>query len=343
MKNKHKYMLSAIIFIILILITYFFIFHNYDINVLIASLKATNPRFVMMAVVCVFLYLFFESLFLKRIIYHLGYKIGFYNTFGYVLTEKYFSAITPSSMGGQPIQMLEMHRDKIGIHIGSIIVLLNTMMYKVALVVIATLGFILYKNELFSLNSLFNWLVLIGYLTTIFVIIFFGLLIYSPKIVSGLEKLLKKIVSKLKFLKKRELINLKISKSLKDYQRCAKITKEKPIIFLESFILLFFQRFFILAVSYFIYRAFGLNSFNLGELIAFQACITLGSDLIPTPGGVMANEGLVLVANQFIYGESLALSAMLLLRTINFYLLVLISAILYFVFHHLKRLPAEKI
>ena len=82
---------------------------------------------------------------------------------------------------------------------------------------------------------------------------------------------------------------------------------------------------------------------SIFEVIAFQVCITLGSDFMPFPGGVVVSEGLLLQANQIIYGASLATSGMMLLRGISFYLLVIFSFIFYMCFHFLKRKKAQKL
>ena len=102
------------------------------------------------------------------------------------------------------------------------------------------------------------------------------------------------------------------------------------------------QRLSILGISYVIYLAFGLNTLSFFEVIAFQVCITLGSDFMPFPGGVVVSEGLLLQANQIIYGSALATSGMMLLRGISFYLLVLFSFIFYLIFHFVKRKKAIK-
>ena len=338
-----KYVLSAILFVVLIILTYVFVLKGCDFNLLIESIKNTNPFFVFLTILCVFGYVFFGSLFLKRILWYFGSKVSFYHTFGYIFTEIYFSAITPSNMGGQPVQMIEMKKDKISYQSSSVLVLFNTMMNRIVLIFIATIFFIIFNKEIFNINPFYNWVVILGYITTILVILLFAALIYSKKIANLLLKLSNYLIDHLKLIKNKDKLKNKLTKSLKEYQSCSKITKEKPKLVMESFIILFLQRVSLLLASYTIYKAFGLNEYGILLIMAFQVCVTLGSDLMPTPGGVMINEGLLLSVNNMLYGESLALSGMLLLRSFNFYFLVIISALLYFVFHYIKRKPASDI
>lgn len=342
MKNIKKYVFSAILFVLLILGTYYFILKDYSLSQFFDSLLNCSPWFILGAFLLLASYAFFHSLYLKRMLKHLGYKISWYQALGYVFTEVYFSAITPSSMGGQPVQMMEMNRDGIPYRINSVVILLNTLIYKLALVTLAILGLIFYSQELFSFNTLFNWLVLLGFGTTILVMIGFFVLIYSKKTMEKVIQLVLFFLKKLKY-KKVEEKEKKLKESLKEYQECAAFTKRHPLILLESYLILLCQRISILSISYVIYLSFGLREMSIFEVVAFQVCITLGSDFMPFPGGVVVSEGLLLQANQVIYGEALATSGMMLLRGISFYLLVIFSFIFYMCFHFLKRKKASRI
>lgn len=342
MKNIKKYVFSAILFVLLILGTYYFILKDYSIQEFLASLKNCNPFILMWAFVLLISYAFFHCLYLKRMFYHLGYKISWYQALGYIMTEVYFSAITPSSMGGQPVEMIEMSKDKIPYRVNSVVILLNTLIYKVALVFLAIIGFLFFSQKLFTFNTLFNWLVLLGFVTTLLVMLLFFLLIYSEKLMYRIIQFVLKILKKFKVKNVAER-EAKLKESLKEYQECAKFTKKHPKILLEAFVILLLQRISILSISYVIYLSFGLNEMSIFEVIAFQVCITLGSDFVPFPGGVVVSEGLLLQANQIIYGTVLATSGMMLLRGISFYLLVIFSFIFYLFFHFVKRRKAVKI
>lgn len=342
MKNIKKYVFSAVLFVLLIFGTYYFILKDYSFQDFLLSLKKCDPSVLIWAFVLLVSYAFFHCLYLKRMFFHMGYRISWYQALGYIMTETYFSAITPSSMGGQPVEMIEMSKDKIPYRVNSVVILLNTLIYKVALIFLAIIGFLFFSQKLFTFNTLFNWLVLLGFVTTILVMFLFVLLIYSEKLMYKIIQLVLKVLKKLKVKSVTER-EAKLKESLRDYQECAKLTKKHPKILIEAFIILLLQRISILSISYVIYLSFGLHEFSIFEVIAFQVCITLGSDFMPFPGGVVVSEGLLLQANQIIYGTLLATSGMMLLRGISFYLLVIFSFIIYLFFHFIKRRKAVKI
>jgi len=338
--KQKKYIWSILLFLVLFFGTYYFVFKGYSFQQFMDSLQHCNPVYLLAGCGCMFLWAFFEAMYLKRMCYHLGYKINWYQAFGYVFTECYFSAVTPSSIGGQPVQMVEMSKDGIPYRVNSVVILLNTLIYKLALITLAIFGFIFYANKLFSFNNVFNWLVILGFVTTILLMICFVILIYSKKIMYWLVKFVIFLLKKVHFIKDVEEKEQKLNQSLKDYQECAKFTRKHPSVLLEAYIVLILQRISILVISYIIYRSFGLSDLSVFEIMAFQVCITLGADFMPFPGGVMVSEGLILEANKLIYGSSLATSGMILLRSISFYGIVIFSLLCYLIFHFVKRSKA---
>ncbi len=339
MKNK-KYVLSVLLFLLLLFGTYYFILKDYSVKDFLEAMSHCNFLYLLLGFVCLFLYIFFASLYLKRMAFHFGKRINWYQAFGYLFTEVYFSAITPSSLGGQPVQMVEMNKDGIPYHINSVVVLLNSLLYKVVLIFLAIVSFLFYGKLLFSQGRLFSILVILGFITTILVIFLFFALIYSQKLVPKIAHFSFLFLEKIHLLKKRDELEDKLSLAMRDYSFCASVTKTQKIIVGEAFVILFVQRLSLLLISYMIYLSFGLTQFSVFEILAFQICITLASDFVPFPGGVVVSEGLLLQINQWIYGCMFATSGMILLRGISFYILVIFSGIFYLFFHFIKRKKA---
>lgn len=234
--------------------------------------------------------------------------------------------------------MYEMNKDGIMFRTSGVVVLLNTILYKVALIILAIILIPIYFNEIFNISTLFNILIILGIIINILVIIFFLAMVYSKQI---LPKIIKKIINfgnKIHIIKDKEKIIKKFEDALKDYKKCANITKEKPIILLEGLIYMILQRLSLLTISYFIYISFGLNYFSYLELITFQICIILASDFVPLPGGIGISENLILKINSFIYGTFLATSGMILFRGISFYIFIAFGGLFYFIFHFRKKI-----
>ena len=336
MKIK-KYLLSILLMLSLLIITYFVILKDCDFNLLISSIKNTNPWYLLLACISIFMYITMGSLLIKCILKYFKHHINMYQAFGYHFTEVYFSSITPSYVGGQPVQMYEMKKDGISYEESSLIIFFTNMLNRLVLIILASILFIIYFKEIFGISTLYNILIGVGYVSTLLIIFLFASLIYSKKIANLVLKIVCFFIDRFKFIKNKNDKKDKFKEMIKNYQACAKITKENPKLIIESFIITFFQRIFLLLTSYLVYLAFGLSKYSLLLVITFQICVTLGSDLMPTPGGVMVNEGLLLGINKLLYGKALALSGMIMQRSLNFYILIIISGIFYIIFHFRKK------
>lgn len=339
MKKIRRYFLSIGIFVVLFFITFLYIFKQYSFEEFLNTLASCNKWYILGAFFMLLIYLALGAQFMKKLFQAFGVKISFFQSLCYNCIEVYFSAVTPSSTGGQPVEAYYMSKDSIPYRKSTVVILLNTVLYKTAIVLLGIIGMLLFPALIFQNGWLFTTLMLGGLFINIFVIFFFSCLIYSkklpPKILNAGINLLSflHLLTKEQKKKKQE----EIESVMKDYHACAEFTKSHPEVIGKSFFLILLQRISLFLISIFIYKSFGLNEYNLIAIFFLQVAITQATDCVPFPGGVMAGESLTYQINTLIYGSTLACSSMLLLRGISFYTLVLISSIL-FVIYHFKTL-----
>ena len=341
MKLKRN-LISTGIFLLLLFLAYYFVFRNYSLNEFFETLKGCRPGFFLDAILCVCGFVFFEALFFKVIFKKLGYKISWYKSLGYVFTEIYFSAITPSSTGGQPIQMIEMSKDKIPYRVSSIVVFINTLFYKMALLLIVIIGFLVFFDEVMNFSNVFKITAILGFILTLALVLFFIFLIFSKKVMKGVLKLIIKVSGLRKSVNKEELTE-RYRVALDEYSEVAKYIKGNKKTLLITFIIIFMQRLSLLLVSFFVYKSFNVEGISLFYAITIQALLTIAADFIPLPGGVIISEGLFIEVNKILNISSIASGVTIVFRAISFYALVLVSLLYFLVFHFVKRKPAEKI
>jgi hypothetical protein len=327
----------------LIFFAYCFVFKDYSFSKFVNAFYECKHSYLILAVLCIGFWVFFESLFLKIIFKKLDYKISWYQALGYVFTEAYFSLVTPGSSGGQPVQMYEMSRDKIPCRISSIVVFVNTMFYKLSLVIVVLLALIINFKDFLHFSSIFKIMVMIGLIVNLVIITSFVLLIYTKKLIRGITKTITKVLVKLRFIKNIDEFNEKINESIEDYLKTASYIRTHKKLLVETFLIVFFQRLSILLVFYLVTKAFGINSYSLVYAISIQAFLTIAMDSIPIPGGVIVGEGLIMEANEALNIVKFSKDITLIFRGISVYLLVIISFLYYIVFHYKKRRKASLI
>ena len=78
------------------------------------------------------------------------------------------------------------------------------------------------------------------------------------------------------------------------------------------------------SLPYFIYRAFGLNTYSYLEVLQIQVIVHCTVTCIPLPGSIGISETVFLLTYGAIFGDYLT-NALIVHRGLNFYLFVLIS------------------
>ncbi|MCI8467366.1 MAG: flippase-like domain-containing protein [Bacilli bacterium] len=335
MKRIKRYFLSIGLFILLFFTTFYFIFSKYSFQDFLKTLTTCDLTYITLAFLCIIFYLALGTIFMKQLFASFGVKISNFQSLCYNCIEIYFSAVTPSSTGGQPVEAYYMARDEIPYRKSTVVILINTILYKSVIVLLGVTGMLIFPKLIFQNGWLFTTLMLGGLILNIIVILLFSFLIYSDTLPKKIMKLGIRLLSFFHLLKPEEQQKKteELDEVLKDYHACAEFTKNNPKIMLKSFIMIFFQRLSQFMISYFIYRAFRLSGYSFLAIIFLQVAITQATDCVPFPGGVMVGETLTYQINSLIYGVNLAFSSMLLLRGISFYFLVFLSSIFFVIYH----------
>ena len=86
------------------------------------------------------------------------------------------------------------------------------------------------------------------------------------------------------------------------------------------------------SISYWVYRSFGLKQCNVIQIVSLQAILFATVSGIPSPGAVGVSEGGFLELFKNVYTKEQIGSAMLLNRGVNFYLFVVLSAIIVLIY-----------
>lgn len=341
MKSKKKYLFSIIFFIALIFLTFYLLFSSNDINAVISSLKIIPITHIFVGIGLVILYLIVEAIYIKITICSLGSKFSLWQGFISACTEFYFSAITPSSTGGQPMQAYYMNKDGIPYSKSTIALLVNTITFKIIIIIMGIFAMIFFPNLVFNNSIFFTIFFLIGIIGNFLLIILCLMLMYSKRWIEAIAMFFINLGSKLRIVKDKNLTIEKFHTSLHEYQDSAKYIKDHLGIAVKVCILTIIQRLALFSISFVVYSAFGLHEYSFIQLIVLQIGIALAIDSVPLPGGVGVGEAMMLLIYNKIFGENIAVSAMLLNRGISYYFCLIFSSIFVFI-NHIKVMLREK-
>lgn len=139
-KKKKDFIKNFIIFILLIGITFFILFKDENFNDIYGALKSVNIIYILIAVLCMFANIICESINTRRTLKVLNENTNIFKCIKYTLLNFFFSAITPSSSGGQPMEVYYMHKEDISAANATLAVLIQLCAFQLVAFVYAVIS-----------------------------------------------------------------------------------------------------------------------------------------------------------------------------------------------------------
>ena len=202
----------------------------------------------------------------------------------------FFSAITPSNTGGQPMQLFLMSKMKISVGFGSACMTQKFIVYQFVTMAISMLA-ILVNFDLFS--SAFNgfWstaFVIIGFLVQLGLTALLLVVSFSERLTGKLLKIIIKIMRKLK-IKKADKRIARLTKEFNMFLEANRMLMKDKKRLVAIYALVTLQVLLILSVPYVVYLSFGLPVLtnpvaDWFDFICIQSFVLFTSNLIPLPG-----------------------------------------------------------
>ena len=319
-----KVLVNLVIFILLIILTFSLVLKDQDVSQIFCAVSKVKKQYILLAVAAMSIYILGEAINITRILKELGEKSNFISNLRYTLIGFFFSAITPAASGGQPMEIYYMHKDDISVAHSTLALLMQLCSLQIVTITVGIASAVIHFDVL---KSGLIYLLILGILLNSSALMLLIIAIFSKRLSEGLIKFAVKV---LKFFripnveKKQE----KLEKELESYQTSAKYIKEHRILMLKTVFTTVIQMIAYYSVPYWIYLAFGLTQYNVFEILTLQAVLYATVSGIPSPGSVGVSEGGFLGIFKNAFPETVISSAMLLTRVANFYLFIIISAII---------------
>lgn len=283
-----------------------------------------NPIWLFAGLICISIYWMIEAL----IIYlfaNQNHTFQFSKALKVALIGQFFSGVTPFSTGGQPAQLLEMHKNKVPIGESSSYLMSKFIIYQTTLVVFT--GSLLILKASFFMRSIDNLfvLVVIGFSVNLFVIM---VLIFFSNAKHTNLKIIKKLImmmSRIKIIKKPEKKIEDLSKHILVFHNQIKVMMNEKVLMLKIIGITFIQLSLYFSVPYFIYKSFGLSGVPILNIISATAFVMMITAFIPMPGASGGAEGGFYMIFSLFFIAKLIVPALLIWRILTYYLWMLVG------------------
>ena len=332
MKKKRKFpgklIFNILVACLCLFMVFYFFYSENGLNDLLHSPIEISAFWVLMAVLFQAMYMMIEAVIIYCFIRTDCRGISFFDAIKVAFVGLFWSAVTPSSTGGQPMQVYLLYSMGVDIGYSTSRLIQKFLIYQVVLTSISFMAFF-YKLGTFveiMTSPLVVVFIIVGFASQIIITGALILVSFQPVITKKFIFFIAKILSKIRLVKNIDEKTENIQKQLDLFHRSnSGLYKHKKTLII-SIVLTFVQFIVMFTVPYCVYRSFGLSQATPLDMISSQAFVNLVSGMIPIPGASGAAElGFTAFFNGFFTPETLK-SATLIWRIINFYGVVLVTA-----------------
>ena len=320
-KANLKMTRNLVFFILLIIITFWYLFKNQDLGEIQSVIHNSNKLYVILGFILMFGSYLMESINIRSILITLGEKkFSIFRALKYTAVGAFFSALTPGSTGGQPAEVYYMTKDNIKATNGTLTMLMELCGFQISSIALAIICGILNPS---LLSGSVLWFYILGIVVNGCALTGMLLAMFSSKLTKKFINFIVKIMKKFN-VKGYEKKKIKLEEGLNQYIESAKYIKKNKSVFIKSCLRVFVQVCLYHSIPYFIYRSFGLNELSYFSLFSMQAVLYTTVAAIPVPGSIGVSETLFMKLYGVAFPKVLLSGAMLLFRFVSFYIYIVL-------------------
>ena len=328
MNRNLKKTANALFLVLVFALTFWAVFHGENPREILTDLSAADPAWLLPSILCVVGFILGESVVIYHLTRSLGVGIRLKRCCLYSFIGFFYSAITPSASGGQPMQVMYMRRDGIPVAVSTVVLAIVTITYKLVLVLAGALMFLLRPGRLMVYLDPVAPIVYLGMALNVVCVAGLLLAVFHPNLVRALSLRLLGLLTRLKLFRSPEKQAQRLERILGQYHGTAEFFRSHKGLIIRVFFITVAQRFTLFLVTWFTYRSFGLHGHSLPEVVSLQAMISVAADMLPLPGGMGVSETLFLDIFRDVFGKDLVLPGMMISRGISYYTQLILCALI---------------
>ena len=325
MKLNVKKLLSAVLVVASIAMVIVIAFGNSELENAWEALESLDTKWVLGIFACWFAYMFFDSLsgwiYLRRE----GFPLGLGRCTIACLIGFYYSNITPSSAGGQPMQVASLRKAGIPVGYGTMTATVRFICNQTAVSVLSMIFWLLNRDFVARQLGDAIWLARIGWLISFAAVPLFLMAAFQRTLIEKLALWLIRLLAKIRLVKNEEAVAASAINVLNTYHTALADMRKRPLQICVQLLCSCLSIGGLIGSIYFVYRAFGFTGTPWYHLVTISFLLYVSASYTPLPGASGAQEGGFLLYYQGILpGDRIGL-ALLVWRFFTYYLFLIIG------------------
>lgn len=327
-KNRiRKFLLYAALFIAIMALTFWNVFRGQDFEAMLRAVGQMSGWYVIAAVFLAVMFVAGEGCMIWYLLKGIGEGKSLFRCLSYSFTGFFFSGITPSASGGQPMQLYYMKKDGCTFASSFAVLMTIAVFNKFAMAMLGTGILLFWGGQLQMRLQGFYGLFCVGLLLHIFWVIILFLIMFCSERIKKVLYCLEKIPVRLKLWKESAARQEKIENFFSGYRETVDFLqghkKMIAVIVAGSFL----QRCCTLILVCAVYRGLGLQGTALSDIFLLQAAVSVAVEMLPVPGAQGITEAMYSSVFGGIFTEHYLVASICITRGISFYFVLALGGL----------------
>ena len=294
------------------------------------ALASVDLRWILIALLSMVMFWMMDTCIIHYMTGYIHKEQSFWASFKISMVGHFYSALTPFSSGGQPMQIVYMKRDGMPAAKSTPLLIMKFLLWQMSVCLIGIIAVPLSWNTVFMTDSKLLILVVIGFISNAAVIGIGVLAIANHKVVYAISRFFIRLGVWLHIVRNPEKRYQNMERFVAEYKDSLTLLFKKPGKAFMAFLYTMAQLIFYLAVTCFVYiactgGAIGINM--IFYVFLMQSVLSMAVSFIPLPGASGASEGGFYLFFKFFFNANLMFIAMIVWRMITYYLNLLAGII----------------
>lgn len=332
-----KRILEAAFFLLVMILSFYTVFRGQDMEQVGAALRRLSPMALGAAVLTALLFVSAEGLMIWYLLKSMHGTSSLPQCISYSFIGFFYSGITPSATGGQPMQLYYMCKDRNSLSASSVVLMTVALLYKFVLVVIGIAILLLWNGPLTSCLGKFYPLYLLGLGLNLALVLILLAVMLAPdgvrRVIVGAEGLLVRC----RIMKPSAARKDKIDRFIGGYREAVSFLLQHKRKVCNVCLFTLLQRCSVFLLTWIIYRGFALEGADVMTVVMLQASVYIAVDMLPVPGAQGITELMYRGIFGTIFTGGTLMPSLYVTRGISFYFLLIVGIIVIIGNHVYRR------
>ena len=325
MSSGLKKFLSFLFIALSITAVFFIAFSNEDLTNAWDAIKQMNLLWLGCIFACWLIYTVADGMNYWFYLRGQGFKISIGRAVNIALIGFYYCNITPSSAGGQPMQINSLRKAGIPVGYGTMAVTIRFITNQMMTSLIALVLYFLNRDFVHRQLAGAIWLVRIGWLINFAAVPLVLMAAFKRNWVQKFAEMMIHIGEKLHIVRNREAAVAKVTEVLDTYHTALLDLMHSPGQILLQFLCSTVGLLALFGTTVFVYYAFGMTGTPWYQVLTISCLLFVSASYTPLPGASGAQEGGFLLYFRDIFKDGTIGLALLIWRFFTFYIYLIVG------------------